>query len=136
MPTNDPPVLHHVILRSADIDRAAAFYEAALDPLGIVRKRTVAGADGKALRIGFGSASGDHSVFWLAGSTGAPSSVHLAFSAGEALAVDHFHEQALAWGGQDNGVPGLRPIYHPCYYAAFVLDPDGNNIEAVYLPGK
>ncbi len=57
--------------------------------------------------------------------------VHVAFAADDRASVDAFHEAAIAAGGHDNGRPGLRPEYHPTYYGAFVLDPDGNNVEAV-----
>ena len=61
----------------------------------------------------------------------APSNVHVAFRADNRAEVDAFHEAAMAAGGRDNGAPGLRPHYHPNYYGAFVLDPDGYNVEAV-----
>ncbi len=68
--------------------------------------------------------------FWVF--RGEPASaVHVAFAADDRASVDAFHEAAIAAGGHDNGRPGLRPEYHPTYYGAFVLDPDGNNVEAV-----
>ena len=74
-------------------------------------------------------------MFWL--SEGTPGSgQHIAFAARSRAEVDGFYRAALAAGGVDNGAPGLRPQYHPDYYGAFVLDPDGNNVEAVcHLPG-
>ena len=75
--------------------------------------------------------------FWIALRDEPHTKVHVAFGAPERKTVDAFHEAALEAGGQDNGAPGLREMYHPHYYGAFVLDPDGNNIEAVcHQPGK
>lgn len=77
----------------------------------------------------------DRPVFWLHERADTGSGRHYAFSAISRAQVDAFHAAALAAGGKDNGAPGLRPHYHPNYYGAFVLDPDGNNIEAVcHLP--
>ena len=79
--------------------------------------------------VGFGS---DGKPFFWIGNGGSPSQgVHVAFACGSHAEVDAFHAAALAAGGGDNGAPGLRPWYHPDYYAAFVTCPDGNNIEAV-----
>jgi catechol 2,3-dioxygenase-like lactoylglutathione lyase family enzyme len=78
---------------------------------------------------GFG---GDFPFFWIGQrGLGPDSGTHVAFTAEDRATVDAFHEAALAAGGRDNGGPGVREIYHPSYYAAFALDPDGNNIEAV-----
>lgn len=68
---------------------------------------------------------------WLHQATGQPTPLHLAFGAADRKQVDDFHRAALAAGGQDNGPPGLRPHYHADYYAAFVIGPDGHNVEAV-----
>jgi catechol 2,3-dioxygenase-like lactoylglutathione lyase family enzyme len=68
---------------------------------------------------------------WIGGEGGLQRPIHIAIAAPNRTAVDAFHRAALAAGGKDNGAPGLRPHYHPNYYAAFVLDPDGHNIEAV-----
>lgn len=105
------------------------FYEAALEPLGI---KLVMEFEGM---LGFGKETeqGRNPYFWLA-SRGRPavSGVHVAFGARTTELVDAFHAAALAAGGKDNGAPGLRAQYHPGYYGAFVLDPDGNNVEAVH----
>jgi catechol 2,3-dioxygenase-like lactoylglutathione lyase family enzyme len=78
---------------------------------------------------GFGD---DFPFFWIAErGRGPDSGTHVAFRAPDNATVDAFHEAALAAGGRDNGGPGIREIYHPTYYGAFVLDPDGNNVEAV-----
>jgi catechol 2,3-dioxygenase-like lactoylglutathione lyase family enzyme len=108
----------------SDYERSKAFYEKALAPLGL--KPIMEPMPGIA---GFG---GDFAFFWIAdrGRT-AQSGVHVAFTAKDREMVDAFHAAALEAGGTDNGGPGVREIYHPNYYGAFVLDPDGNNVEAV-----
>lgn len=130
----DPPagtsILDHLGVTVADVARSRAFYERALAPLGIavVMEVTAAETGGPAF-AGFGRAG--KPAFWI-GVGGPPGGrVHVAFVAADRAAVDAFHAAALAAGGRDNGPPGLRPHYHPGYYAAFVLDPDGHNIEAV-----
>ena len=122
-------MLDHVGLEVADFDRSVAFYEAALAPLGIglIMQPTPGAA-------GFGSEVGGVAkpYFWImARGRPAVSGAHLAFAAPDRDTVDGFHAAALAAGGTDNGAPGPRPVYHPNYYGAFVLDPDGNNVEAV-----
>jgi catechol 2,3-dioxygenase-like lactoylglutathione lyase family enzyme len=79
--------------------------------------------------VGFGDDRKPY--FWLAPSEGPQDHIHVAFIAKDRAAVDAFHRAALAAGGKDNGAPGVRAHYHPSYYGAFVLDPDGHNIEAV-----
>ena len=117
-------LIDHVHLVVADLAASRKFYAAALESLGFP-----AGPSGE-----------DHFVYdelfvSTAGSSSAQGKltgrVHLAFQAADRAAVDQFHAAAVAAGGRDNGAPGERP-YHPGYYAAFVLDPDGNNIEAVF----
>ncbi len=124
-------MLDHIGFAVADFDRSRAFYDAALTPLGLGRVMEVSAAEtGHASHAGYGEDG--KPVFWI-GSHGGPAGVsfHVAFAAADRAAVDRFHAAALAAGGRDNGAPGLRPHYHPNYYAAFVLDPDGHNIEAV-----
>jgi catechol 2,3-dioxygenase-like lactoylglutathione lyase family enzyme len=115
----------HVIVDVVDLEASRAFYERALAPLGI---SVVMELDG---RIAFGPENG-RPQFWLVdrGTRGA-AGVHIAVVASDRGAVDEFHHAAVAAGGRDNGPPGLRPQYHSNYYGGFVLDPDGNNIEAV-----
>ncbi len=115
-------VLDHVTLKVADYRRAEAFYDAALAPLGLTR---VFG-DGETF-AGYGA---DRPFFWI-GSDGRSGYAHVAFATADRAAVEAFHAAALAAGATDNGAPGLRPHYHPTYFGAFVLDPDGHNIEAV-----
>ncbi len=114
-------MLDHIGLRTIEPNRMIAFYEAALAPLGITK---LTGWDGGA---GFGR---DAPNFWIGGGAVA-SSCHVAFAAIDRASVDAFHEACLIAGGKDNGRPGTRAEYSPTYYAAFIIDPDGNNIEAV-----
>ena len=117
-------MLDHVTLGVSDIERSRAFYDRALAPLGIERLY----ADGTEA-AGYGVSP--RAFFWI-GSKGTPQTgSHVAFAATDRATVDRFYDAALAVGGKDNGGPGLRPNYHKDYYAAFVLDPDGHNIEAV-----
>jgi catechol 2,3-dioxygenase-like lactoylglutathione lyase family enzyme len=122
-------VLDHVGVPVTDFERSKRFYTEALSPLGyeLIMQPSVSAA-------GFGRSGKPD--FWIR--QGAPGQVvHVAFAAADRAIVDAFHEAAIAAGGRDNGGPGLRPEYHPTYYAAFVLDPDGNNIEAVcHEPGE
>ncbi|HEY2715826.1 MAG TPA: VOC family protein [Solirubrobacterales bacterium] len=122
-------MLDHVGLEVTDFDRSKAFYAAALAPLGI--GPVMEPAPGAA---GFGSEVGSVTkpYFWIMARGRPPvAGAHVAFAAADRDAVDAFHAAALAAGGADNGAPGPRPLYHPHYYGAFVLDPDGNNVEAV-----
>jgi catechol 2,3-dioxygenase-like lactoylglutathione lyase family enzyme len=121
-------MLHHVSFGVSDLERSAAFYDAALAALGYVR----VWADSSA--VGYGLAEGQDlfAVKLRAGDATAPGAgFHLAFAAPSREAVARFHAEALAHGGVDNGAPGLRPAYGPNYFAAFVIDPDGFRIEAV-----
>ena len=136
-------MLDHMTFRVVDINRAKAFYSAALAPLGYAvafegnfgsnvlgfAHPDDAEPDGKKADVWFIDGPSPHG--------GPPSTTgcHLAWRAASRAQVDQFYQAALAAGGQDNGAPGLRPDYHPNYYGAFVLDPEGNNIEAVcHLP--
>jgi catechol 2,3-dioxygenase-like lactoylglutathione lyase family enzyme len=124
-------MLHHLSFGVADLARAAAFYDAALAPLGYVRVFE----DDTAVGYGYpeGVANGeDKFCLKLRPAAAAPGAgFHLAFAAPTCAAIAQFHAAALAQGGRDNGRPGLRPDYGPHYYAAFVIDPDGHAIEAV-----
>ena len=112
-------LLDHVHLRVADLERSRTFYRAALGalapPMTLTEGRDFFEAD----------------ELFVSAADGPGSSVHLAFQAADRETVRRFHAAALAGGGTDNGAPGERP-YHPGYYAAYVLDPDGNNVEAVF----
>ena len=120
----------HIGLRVSDYARARRFYQAVLAPLGISLQKELAPAQtGGASHCGFGD--GGPVEFWLGTDTPVSGPIHIAFGAKDRAAVRAFHAAAMAIGAADNGAPGLRPIYHATYYGAFVLDPDGNNIEAV-----
>ena len=114
-------MIDHLSLRVQDHPRAVAFYQAALAPLGYKVMMEFPGA------TGLGAGMPD---FWLMATDQPSNPTHLAFSAARD-AVEAFHAAALAAGGTDNGAPGLRADYHPHYYAAYVRDPEGNNIEVV-----
>jgi catechol 2,3-dioxygenase-like lactoylglutathione lyase family enzyme len=121
-------MLDHVGIEVSDLARSKGFYEAALEPLGIRLLMEFEGAAG----FGKDTEHGPKPFFWIQGRGRPPvSGAHVAFGARTAELVDSFHAAALAAGGTDNGAPGPRPIYHPGYYGAFVLDPDANNVEAV-----
>jgi catechol 2,3-dioxygenase-like lactoylglutathione lyase family enzyme len=115
-------VIEHVSLRCRNVKKSRAFYEAALKPLGYRATQVYPDA------VGF-MAEG-HTSFWVTkGRVATPT--HIAFRTRSRRTVEAFHRAALAAGGTDNGGPGLRRDYSPSYYAAFVLDPDGHNMEAV-----
>lgn len=123
-------MIDHTGLSVSEFERAKAFYTAALAPLGYELVMEVdAATSGSHEFAGFGVPPAPD--FWI--TFGAPNEppLHVAFRARSRAQVDAFHAAALAAGGRDNGAPGLRPHYHPNYYGAFVLDPDGHNIEAV-----
>lgn len=116
-------MIDHVVLNVRDLAKSKRFYAEALAPLGYRVVKEFPGA------CGFGTgAQGD---MWLWRRDPVSAHVHIAFVCGTRSLVDAFHAAALKGGGKDHGAPGLRPDYHPDYYGAFMLDPDGNNIEAV-----
>jgi catechol 2,3-dioxygenase-like lactoylglutathione lyase family enzyme len=116
-------MIDHVTANVSDFERAKSFYEQALAPLGYSLRMEFEGA------AGFGAGEGIPD-FWI-GSSADRGATHVALSAPDRASVDKFYEAAIAAGGQDNGPPGLRPHFHETYYAAYVHDADGNNIEAV-----
>jgi catechol 2,3-dioxygenase-like lactoylglutathione lyase family enzyme len=123
-------MLDHVTLRVGDLARSRGFYATALAPLGIsVLWEVTAEQSGGNTYVGFGEDRKPY--FWIGGGEPASGPMHVAFVAADRATVAAFHAAALAAGGRDNGGPGLRPHYHPNYFGAFVLDPDGNNVEAV-----
>lgn len=122
-------LIDHISLAVSDIERSARFYDAALAPLGIEPVDT--GSPGRTYARDGADDFGIQQV--RPGTTIAPPpQSHVAFAACSRAAVDAFHAAALANGGRDDGPPGLRPQYHAGYYAAFVIDPDGHRIEAVF----
>jgi catechol 2,3-dioxygenase-like lactoylglutathione lyase family enzyme len=126
-------IIDHIGINVADCARAKAFYSKALAPLGI----SLVAEFG--LAAGFGR--GEKPELWLAGEKSEFQTeaqieiitpVHVCLTARSRAEVDAFHTAALAAGGRDNGAPGIRAHYHPGYYGAFALDPDGHNVEAVF----
>jgi catechol 2,3-dioxygenase-like lactoylglutathione lyase family enzyme len=126
-------IIDHVGINAKDYDRAKSFYQKALAPLGI----------GLVMEYppwcGFGK--GQKAEFWIGSGTAAfqrdeqvriITPVHVCFAASSRAEVDAFYAAAIAAGGKDNGPPGVRAQYHPNYYGAFVIDPDGHNVEAVF----
>jgi catechol 2,3-dioxygenase-like lactoylglutathione lyase family enzyme len=127
-------VFDHIGFPVGDFARSKAFYIQALAPLGIkvLKDIDLSDEDGPGGYAGFGA---DRPQFWIG--TGKPimGRLHVAFAAKDRQMVREFYAAALAAGAKDNGPPGLRPHYHENYYGAFVLDPDGHNVEAVtHLP--
>jgi catechol 2,3-dioxygenase-like lactoylglutathione lyase family enzyme len=123
-------VIDHVGFAVTDFARSVAFYQAALAPLSITLLRSVSPEEtGNGAHAGFGADR--QPFFWLSDHGVTATGVHVAFRAASREHVDRFYAAALEAGGRDNGAPGLRPHYHANYYGAFVLDPDGNNLEAV-----
>jgi catechol 2,3-dioxygenase-like lactoylglutathione lyase family enzyme len=122
-------MLDHAGFPVSDYARSKAFYLQALAPLGYALVMEVQQHETDAPAAGFG-ANGKPDL-WIGGEGGLQRPIHIAIAAQDRAAVDAFYRATIAAGGKDNGAPGLRPHYHPNYYAAFVLDPDGHNIEAV-----
>ncbi|HET7567037.1 MAG TPA: VOC family protein [Gaiellaceae bacterium] len=122
---DDYVVFDHVGLNVGDYAASRAFYEQALAPLGY--SIVMDFPEWRACGFGVESKPG----FWISQREPVGTGAHVAFHCEERAAVDAFHAAALAAGGADNGAPGVREHYHPSYYGAFVLDPDGNNVEAV-----
>jgi catechol 2,3-dioxygenase-like lactoylglutathione lyase family enzyme len=116
-------ILDHIGLNVSDLAASKRFYEAALAPLGI---GVAAEGDGWAMLGRDGKPQ-----FWFGAFGASPGPIHIAFAAAKREQVRRFHAAALQAGGKDNGAPGLRPEYHANYYGAFIIGPDGHNIEAV-----
>ena len=127
-------MIAHVSIGVSNIDRSKHFYDAALEPLGYRCLRAARSLVG----YGYGR---DSIAFWVFQAerpvpADEKSGLHFCFTAPDAAAVDAFHATAMAAGGHDNGAPGLRPVYDPDYYAAFIIDPDGYRIEAYFGPAE
>jgi catechol 2,3-dioxygenase-like lactoylglutathione lyase family enzyme len=116
-------MIDHATFRVGDLSRSRRFFVEALAPLGY---RVVA-----EYPQGIGLGAGARADFWVILGAPGTTGVHVAFAAETRAAVDAFHAAALKAGGVNNGAPGVRARYHPEYYGAFVLDPEGNNVEAV-----
>ena len=127
-------MIAHISIGVRDIDRRGRYYDAVLEPLGYKCLRAARTLQG----YGYGR---DSITLWVVQAerpvpADEKSGPHFCFTAANVAAVDAFHAAALRSGGQDNGAPGLRPIYGPDYYAAFIIDPDGYRIEAYYGPAE
>ena len=121
-------MLDHIGIEVTDYEKSKAFYKTILAPLGYILIMEVGGF------AGFGSnekETGPIAQFWIHQDNAPAKSLHLAFKSKNRKTVDEFYNTALKAGARDNGKPGLRKIYHENYYGAFILDPDGHNIEAV-----
>ncbi|MEP7042696.1 MAG: VOC family protein [Dokdonella sp.] len=122
-------MIDHLAIPVSDYAASKAFYERILAPLGIgLIMEVTPEQTGDGHACGFGT---ERKPFFWIGSSDAIGRTHVAFLAADHAAVDTFHRNAVAAGARDNGAPGPRPHYHEHYYGAFVLDPDGHNIEAV-----
>ena len=129
-------MIDHISLPVSDYARSRAFYDKALGALGFKVAMEITDAP-DFIGAGYGAPGAPEPVFWIgaprvpAAPPVSPEGQHIAFRAANRAAVDAFHRETVAAGGTDNGAPGLRPHFHPSYYAAFVLDPDGHRLEAV-----
>ncbi|MEO0380292.1 MAG: VOC family protein [Pseudomonadota bacterium] len=122
-------MIDHITFGVRDFARSTKFYDVAFAPLGVSRLFDVPPEHSDGVKVtGYGD---DRPWFWLAEEDATRGKLHIALQAKSHKEVDAFYAAALSAGGTDNGAPGLRPHYHPDYYGAFVLDPDGHNIEAV-----
>jgi len=129
-------MIDHIGFAVSDLTASRAFYDAALAPLGIAPVMTVTPEQTASGGTATGYGKGENAFFWIGDNERVGQGTHVAFTADSRAEVDAFHLAALAAGGRDNGPPGIRAHYHPNYYAAFVFDPDGSNIEAVcHKPG-
>ena len=123
-------MIDHIGIGCSNFAASRQFYEAALAPLGIAKMMEMTPEmTGDIHGIGMGAAG--HPFFWFSSGGARGPGVHVAFAADTRSQVDEFYKAAMANGGRDNGPPGIRAHYHPNYYGAFVLDPDGVNVEAV-----
>jgi catechol 2,3-dioxygenase-like lactoylglutathione lyase family enzyme len=130
------PLIDHISLSVSNLVQSKSFYSKALAPLGIgVAMEIPQSVTGNVDIVGFGK--NGKGELWVAPLGKQTPPAHIAFLAASRGEVDAFYQAAMAAGGKDNGGPGVRPHYHEHYYGAFVLDPDGNNIEAVcHRPAK
>ena len=129
-------MIDHTGVVVSEFEISKKFYTAALGAIGLtLLKEFPASVTGGTDVAGFGAAQGatqgESPEFWLARGIPGSTPIHVAFRVARRKLVQAFYKAALAAGGRDNGAPGLRPQYHSDYYGAFVLDPDGHNIEAV-----
>ena len=129
-------MIDHIGFAVSDYERSKRFYTQALAPLGYALIMEVSAADNASGFPACGFGVDGKPDFWIGAEGGLAHPLHIAIATDSRAKVDAFHKAALAAGAKDNGKPGLRPQYHPNYYAAFVFDLDGHNIEAVcHTPG-
>lgn len=124
-------MIDHVGFAVNDAESSRHFYERALAPIGISLIMSVTPEQTESGGTAHGFGSDGKPYFWVGDNERVGEGTHVAFEAASRAEVDAFYQAALAAGGKDNGGPGIRPHYHPNYYAAFVFDPDGINVEAV-----
>ena len=124
-------MIDHVGYAVSNYERAKEFYAKALAPLGYTLVMEVPAEANPSGYPAAGFGADGKPDFWIGGEGGLQRALHVAITAKDRATVDAFHKAAIAAGAKDNGPPGIRAHYHPDYYAAFVLDPDGHNIEAV-----
>jgi catechol 2,3-dioxygenase-like lactoylglutathione lyase family enzyme len=123
-------MIDHTGIGVSDFNKSKAFYSKALAPIGyVLLLEFPAAVTGRSDVAGFGEAPKPD--FWISSGGANNPPIHIAFRVSSRAIVDAFYKAALEAGGKDNGAPGIRAIYHPNYYGAFVLDPDGHNVEAV-----
>ena len=129
-------MIDHVGFPVSDYARSKAFYEKALAPLGYALIMEVGPEHTESGSPAAGFGANGKPDFWIGGEGGLTKQMHIAIAAKDRATVDAFYQAAMAAGARDNGAPGIRAHYHPSYYGAFVLDPDGHNIEAgCHAPG-
>ena len=128
-------MIDHIGITVSDIEKSKAFYARTLGALGYVLSKNSPNSASFGVREGHGKSADPGGDFWLSEGTPMTPRVHFAFNAASRADVDAFFAAGLAAAGAENGAPGIRAQYHPHYYAAFVLDPDGYNIEAVCHAG-
>ena len=121
-------MIDHLIVTVSDFGRSKTFYERALAPLGITVTAEFPWGPARARGVGFG---GEDKEFFIVEGSPIKPPIHVAFRAATRAEVQAFHREALAAGGRDNGAPEISPEHHADYFAAYVFDPDGHNIEAV-----
>ena len=124
-------MIDHMGIAVSDIERSRKFYEATLGALGMSVNMEVGSDQTESGGTALGFGAGDEKIFWIADQERPGEGTHVAFRVERREQVDAFHAAGVKAGGRDNGAPGLRPHYGPNYYAAFICDPDGANIEAV-----
>jgi catechol 2,3-dioxygenase-like lactoylglutathione lyase family enzyme len=128
-------MLDHIGFSVSDLAKSRAFYDVVMPSIGASCVMAVTAEETGGTYEGAGYSRDGKPSFWIGTGTALTGRLHVAFTVESRKAVDAFFESAIAAGGTDNGPPGIREHYHPNYYAAFVLDPDGHNIEAVcHLP--